>query len=225
MAYTLYTDSTPNPYKVHIALEELGVGYESVHVDFSEEDQKKPEFLTLNPNGKVPVLVDHDEGDFVVIESGAILLYLAEKHGILLPEDKFKRSEAVQWLMWQMGGLGPMFGQFMVFAMPFENRMPEATARYETEVKRLFSVLNTRLEGRDYIADDHSVADMACMGWMWPVPRVGWDLNEWPNVKAWHDRCMTRPAYQRGFAAAGEKPDEKRFKGFAMATVGLKQNK
>ena len=221
MRYTLYTDSTPNPFKVHIALEELGVDYEMIHVDFSLEEQKTPGFLALNPNGKVPVLIDHGNDDFVVIESGAILQYLAEQHVALLPRDPKKRSEAIQWLMWQMGGLGPMFGQLLVFAGPFENRMPEATRRYETGLRRLFGVLDRRLEARDYIADEHSIADIACMGWMWAVQRIGWDLAEWPNLKAWHDRCLVRPAYPRGYAAPGSKPDEKRMAGFIKATVGL----
>ncbi|MEM9073090.1 MAG: glutathione S-transferase family protein [Myxococcota bacterium] len=220
--YTLYSDSTPNPFKVHIALEELGVLYRTKHVDFSEEEQKAPRFLELNPNGKVPVLVDHQREDFVIVESGAILLYLAEAHGSLLPDDPKARSEAIQWLMWQMSGLGPMFGQLLVFAGPFANSQPKATERYEAETKRLFGVLNARLVGRRFIAGEHSVADIACMGWMWPVQRVGWDLADWPNLHAWHARCMERPAYMRGFAAAGSKSDEKRMDGFVKATVGLR---
>jgi len=220
MSYTLYTEATPNPLKIHIALEEMGVGYQSVHVDFGKDEQKSPDFLKLNPNGKIPVLIDHEE-DFVLMESGAILLYLAEKDNNLLPADKKLKSEAVQWLMWQMGGLGPMFGQLMVFAAAFENSFPEVTGRYDKEVRRLFRVLNTRLEGRDYIADEHSIADIACMGWVPLTSRIGWSLEEWPNVERWFNRCLARPAYQKAMANIEDIPEDVRMENFRKATIGI----
>lgn len=221
MAYTLYTDSTPNPFKVHILLEELGVEYTSRHVDFSENEQKTPEFRAINANGKVPVLIDHDLGDLAIAESGAILIHLAERHGKFLPTEPRARAQVMQWLMWQMAGLGPIFGNLMVFAGPFQNAQPQATARFDAELRRLFDVLDGQLEDHEFVAGDHSIADIACIGWMWPVKRIGWDLGDWPNVKVWHDRLMARPAYQRGFAAPGDKPDDKRIKGFVQAVVGL----
>lgn len=221
MTYTLYTESTPNPIKIHIALHETGSSYKSVHVDFSQDEQKSPEFLRLNPNGKIPVLIDHDHGDYAIMESGAILLYLAEKHPGLLPSDRRNKWDAIQWLTWQMGGLGPMFGQLLVFAAAFENRLPEATNRYEKEVKRLFGVLNARLSGRDFIADEHSVADIACMAWVPLTGRLGWSLADWPNVDAWFQRCMSRPGYEKGFKAAGEISEEVRMNNFRRATIGV----
>ncbi len=221
MTYTLYTESTPNPIKIHIALEEIGAVYQSLHVDFSKDEQKSAPFLSLNPNGKIPVLVDHSSNDFTVIESGAILLYLADKHEGLLPGDPKLRSEAIQWLMWQMAGLGPMFGQLLVFAAAFENRLPEATARYDREVRRLFGVLDKRLEGRAFIADAHSLADIACMAWTPLTQRLGWDLSVWPHLASWYERCMARPAYVKGVAAAGEIPEELRMANFRKATIGV----
>lgn len=221
MSYTIYTESTPNPLKVLIMLEELGVPYKSVKVDLGNEDQKDPGFLKLNPNGRIPVLVDHDADDFVIIESGAILQYLAEKHGVFQPTDAKGKSEVNQWLMWQMGGLGPMFGQLLVFAAAFENKIPEATARYDKEVKRLLSVMNTRLEGREYLADDYSIADIASIAWMPPTQRLGWDLADWPHVKAWFDRCMARPAFSKAVEALGTIPEDIRMRNFRKATVGL----
>ncbi|MGO1120897.1 glutathione S-transferase family protein [Rhodovibrionaceae bacterium A322] len=221
MTYSLYTEATPNPIKVHIALEELALPYRSVPVDFAKDEQKQEPFLTLNPNGKIPVLVDHARNDFVIIESGAILLYLAEKHGRLLPSDSLQRSQAVQWLMWQMGGLGPMFGQLLVFAAAFENSMPEATLRYKKELERLFSVLDRQLDGREFLAGEHSIADIASMAWVPLTERIGWDLSNWPNVQAWSQRCLARPAYIKGIAAAGNIPEEVRMSNFKRATIGL----
>ncbi|MBL4740957.1 MAG: glutathione S-transferase family protein [Sneathiella sp.] len=221
MSYTLYTHPTPNPLKVLIVLEELGVSYKTIFVDFGTDEQKSPEFLKLNPNGRIPLLIDHDADDFAIIESGAILHYLAEKHQQLQPTDTKGKSEVMQWLMWQMGGLGPMFGQLIVFAAAFDNRIPEATDRYGKETGRLLSVLNTRLEGRDFLASSYSIADIASMAWMPLVERVGWDLADWPNVKAWYDRCMSRPAYTKAIEAAGTLPEEVRMSNFRNATVGL----
>jgi len=221
MSYTLYTHPTPNPLKVLIMLEELGVSYKTIFVDFGTDEQKSPEFLKLNPNGRIPLLIDHDAEDFAIIESGAILQYLAEKHQQLQPTDAKSKSEVMQWLMWQMGGLGPMFGQLLVFAAAFENSIPEATDRYGKETRRLMSVLNTRLEGRDYLASSYSIADIASMAWMPLAEKVGWDLADWPNVNEWYDRCMSRPAYAKAIEAAGTLPDEVRMTNFRKGTIGL----
>ncbi|MEH6402924.1 MAG: glutathione S-transferase family protein [Sneathiella sp.] len=221
MSYTLYNHPTPNPLKILIMLEELGVSYDTIFVDFGADEQKSPELLKLNPNGRIPLLIDHDANDFAVIESGAILQYLAEKHQQFLPTDAKGKSEVMQWLMWQMGGLGPMFGQLLVFAAAFENSIPAATDRYGKETRRLLSVLNTRLEGRDFLASGYSIADIASIAWMPMVEKVGWDLADWSNVKAWSDRCMSRPAYAKAVEAAGTLPDEVRMANFRKGTVGL----
>lgn len=220
--YFLYTDSTPNGFKISIALEELGASYDFRNVDFSVDEQKTPEFLRINPNGKIPILVDKTEDDFIIIESGAILQYLAEKHQALLPIDVKTKSETLQWLFWQMGGLGPMFGQFLVFAVPFENRLPEATARYEKETKRLLSVLNNRLEGQKFIAaGQHTIADIACYPWVNMMNRVQWPMSEFPNIERWFKSLSEREGYKKGMAVPGDKPDEKRLKGFKLATIGI----
>ncbi len=217
--YTLYTDSTPNPFKVHILLEELGADYISKHIDFSQNEQKTPECLALNANGKVPV--DHTPDDLGVAESGAILVHLAERHGASLPKEPAARARVMEWLMFQMSAIGPIFGNLMVFAGPFQTSQPQATARFEAELKRLFAVLDKQLEGQEFIAGAHSIADMAIAGWMPVTQRIGWNMEAWPNLKAWSDRLMARPAYQRGFAAPGAKPEETRMKGFMQAVVGL----
>lgn len=219
--YTLYTDSTPNPFKVHILLEELGLDYESEHIDFSLEMQKRPEFLSLNLNGKVPVLIDHTLDDLVIAESGAILIHLAEQHGRFLPTEPVARARVIQWVMWQMSALGPVFGNLMVFTGPFGNAQPQATARFDAELRRLFGVLDKQLDGRDFVADEHSIADIAIMGWMWPVERIGWNLADWPNIERWHDGLQARGGYGRGFAAPGEKSEDVRMSGFVKAVVGL----
>lgn len=222
MSYILYTDSTPNPHKVSILLEELGLAYEVRHVDFSNDEQKFPAFLKVNPNGKVPVLIDTDMADFVVVESAAILLYLSEKHGKFLPADPLKKSETVQWLMWQMSGLGPMFGQFMVFAAAFENRMPEGTGRYQKETLRLFKLLDDRLEGRDYIAaDEYTIVDIAVWPWIRVMLRTEIPMSDFPNIKEWFERLSVRQAHVDGIDKLGEKSEEKRMKGFRLATVGV----
>ena len=218
----LYTDSTPNGFKISIALEELELEYKAHNVDFSVEEQKTPDFLAINPNGKIPVIIDRDNDDFIVIESGAILLYIAEKTGKLLPNNFKERSETIQWLMWQMGGLGPMFGQLLVFAVPFENRLPEATQRYQQETLRLLKVLDRRLENREFIVgDQHTIADVACFPWVRMTQRAQIPLDEYPNLDRWFQSLTKRPAYQRGLAVPRDKPDEKRLKGFKAATVGI----
>ncbi|GGX71164.1 thiol:disulfide oxidoreductase [Tateyamaria omphalii] len=219
MTLTVYADSTPNPYKVTILLESLGLDYDLVHLDFSKNEQKTPEFLKINPNGKVPVLVDDG---FTVIESGAILMHLAEKHGRFLPKDVQKKSETLQWLMWQMAGLGPVFGQLLVFAVAFGNEMPRATKRYQAEVLRLLSVLNSGLEGKDWVAaGEHTNADMAIWPWVRMTERAQIPLVDMPNLKRWYERLGQMDAYITGVEILGDKPEETRMKGFFGATVGV----
>ena len=220
--YFLYTDSTPNGFKISIALEELGASYDFKNVDFSIEEQKKPSFLAINPNGKIPVLIDKSAEDFILFESGAILQYLAEKHGALLPLASKAKSETLQWLTWQMAGLGPMFGQFLVFAVPFENRLPEATARYEKETKRLLGILNNQLAKNEFVAaGQHTIADIACYPWVAMMARAQWPMEEFPHLERWFENLSERDGYKKGMAIPGDKPDEKRYKGFRLATVGI----
>ena len=169
----LYTSPTPNGYKVSIMLEEIGLEY-SVHpIDLAKQEQKAPEYIAMNPNGRIPVIVDHDNDDFVVFESGAILMYLAEKTGQLLPKEEKARSRVIQWLMFQMGGIGPMMGQANVFYRYFDEQIPAAIHRYQHEGLRLLAVLDKRLAGRDYICDEYSIADIATWPWAgtWGVLR------------------------------------------------------
>ena len=199
---------TPNGVKVTIMLEELGLPYEAHLVDFAKDDQKTPEFLSLNPNGKIPAIID-PEGPggqpLALFESGAILLYLAEKTGKLMPTDPAGRWEATAWVMWQMGGLGPMLGQLGFFnkfaGKDWEDKRP--LERYTVEAKRLLSVLDARLQGREWIVGDYSVADVASLGWVRNLigfyearELVGFDM--FGNVAAWLERGLARPAVQRG---------------------------
>jgi GST-like protein len=206
-AIQLYSLPTPNGVKVSIALEETGLAYDAHLVDFSKNDQMSAEFLSLNPNNKIPAIIDPhgpEGGPLALFESGAILLYLAEKSGQLLPKGA-ARWEVIQWLMFQMGGIGPMFGQvgyFHHFAGK-EIEDPRPRERYYTEARRLLSVLEKRMAGRDWIADDYSIADIAICPWirnLRMVYRAGAEtgLEEMPNVLAWLDRFLARPAVQRG---------------------------
>jgi len=203
---SFYTAATPNGYKVAIALEELGLPYELRVLDLAAREQKEDWFLAINPNGRIPAIVDHDAGDFAVFESGAILLYLAEKTGKFLPVDPPGRWEVVSWLMWQMGGVGPMFGQvgfFHKFAgKDFEDKRPRE--RYVAETKRLLGVLEGQLAGREWICGaEYTIADIATLGWVRNLigfygarHLVGFDA--FANVAAWLERGLARPAVQRG---------------------------
>ena len=193
--YELHTWTTPNGRKVSILLEELGVAYDAVPVNIGQDEQFAPEFLRISPNNKIPALVDRETGRGLM-ESGAILLYLAETHGAFLPPDRWAGME---WLMWQMGGLGPMAGQAHHFLRFNEGKAPYAEERYGKETKRLYGVLDGRLAGRDFICDDYSIVDMAC--WPW-ISRFEWqriDLAEFPNIRDWYLRIAERPAVQRGY--------------------------
>jgi GST-like protein len=194
----LYTAPTPNGYKASIALEEMGLSYEVHVLNLGENEQKKPEYLKINPNGRIPAIVDRDEGDFAVFESGAILIYLAEKTGMLLPSDPKGRSEVIQWLMFQMGGVGPMQGQAHVFLRYFPEKIPSAIERYQKETKRLYTVLDTRLEGREFLAGEYSIADIASWPWVMAHPWAEVPIDDLPNLKRWLERVGERPACQRG---------------------------
>ena len=197
----LYTWSTPNGRKVSIMLEELGLPYNTHAIDIGKGDQFQPEFVAVSPNSKIPAIVDNEgpEGaPYSLFESGAILLYLAEKTGRLLPTRTTGRFDVMQWLMFQMGGVGPMFGQAHHFLRAAPEPVPYAIARYSKETRRLYGVLDQRLAGRDWLAADYSVADIATFPW---VARHDWhkvELADFPNVKRWFDAIGERPAVQRG---------------------------
>jgi GST-like protein len=199
----LYTWSTPNGRKVSIMLEELGLDYETHAINIGKNDQFTPEFIAINPNSKIPAIVDSEGPDgepISIIESGAILIYLAEKTGRLLPASARGRSVALQWLMFQMGGVGPMFGQVHHFLRAAKEPVPYAIERYTKETQRLYGVLNDRLKDREYLADEYSIADIATYPW---TARFEWHktrLEDFPNVKRWFDAISARPAVQRGMA-------------------------
>ncbi|HET9429465.1 MAG TPA: glutathione S-transferase N-terminal domain-containing protein [Allosphingosinicella sp.] len=204
----LYTAATPNGHKVSITLEELDLPYALHALDLSAGDQKQPWFLNLNPNGRIPVIVDRDNGDFAVFESGAIMLYLAEREGRLLPADAKGRSRVVQWLMFQMGGLGPMMGQANVFAKYFPERIQPAIDRYLRESRRLLEVLDGRLAEHEYLAGEYSIADIANFAWArihhWP----GVDIDGLDNLQRWMAAIEARPAVQRGLKVPPRDDDE-----------------
>jgi GST-like protein len=194
----LYTWSTPNGRKVSILLEELGLDYTVHSVNIGVGDQNTPEFLKFGPNNKIPVIFDHDTGTSLM-ESGAIMLYLAEKHNQFLPKTNTGRAAVIEWLMWQMGGLGPMLGQAHHFLHFNPGKSDYAEIRFRNEVARLYGVLDKRLDGRNYICDDYSIADMAC--WPW-VSRYEWqriNLAEYSNVHSWYRRLLKRDAVQKGY--------------------------
>ncbi len=195
----LYTWGTPNGRKVSIMLEELALDYNVISINIGKDDQMTPEFLALNHNHKIPVLVDKSQNpEIVLAESGAILIYLAEKHGKFLPTDVHKRAEVMQWLMFQMGGFGPILGQGHHFLKYNPGHGEYAENRFRNEIQRLYGVLNQQLEGQHYVAGDYSIADMAMYPW---AARHEWhqiDLGDFPAVKAWFDRLSDRSAVSRG---------------------------
>jgi len=194
----LYTSQTSNGRKVPILLEELGIPYNLIPVDLARNEQKEPEFLKINPNGKIPAIVDHDNGGFVVIESGAILLYLAEKYHRFIPRSTMARSQVIQWLMFQMGGIGPMMGQLSHFTLYADMKVPYAIKRYKDETERLFGVLDTRLKGRNFLAGEYSIADIAHFPWINKYSQLNIFIDAYPNLKRWFDQLSARPAVQRG---------------------------
>jgi GST-like protein len=205
----MYFWPTPNGIKISIALEELGVPYTTRFVNIGKGDQFKPEFLKISPNNRMPAIVDPEGPDgkpVSIFESGAILIYLAEKFGKFYGKTPRERIAVNEWLMWQMGGVGPMFGQLNHFRNYAPEKLPYAITRYSNEAHRLYRVLNTRLTGRDYVAGDYSIADMAIFGWARNWESRGLDVTEFPNVVAWHDRIAARPAVQRGLALKAPTP-------------------
>lgn len=194
----LYTAPTPNGWKVSVVLEEMELPYNVISINLMAGDQKKPDFLKINPNGRIPAIVDKDEGDFAVFESGAILVYLAEKTGKLMPADTKGRSEVIQWLMFQMAGVGPMQGQANVFFRYFPEKIPAVISRYQNETRRLYEVLDTRLKDREYLCREYSIADIA--NWCW-VRTHGWsgvEVDGLDNLIQWKDRMAARPGCERG---------------------------
>ncbi len=197
---TLYTAPTPNGWKVSIALEEMGLPHEVRPIDLGRLEQKEDWFLRINPNGRIPAIVDHDEDDFPVFESGAILIYLAEKSGRFLPADRRGRSRVLQWLMFQMGGLGPMQGQAHVFFRYAPEKIPFAIERYQRETRRLYEVLDRRLAESEYLAGDYSIADMATWPWVSLAAWAGVEREDLENLSRWFEAVGARPAVQRGRA-------------------------
>jgi GST-like protein len=199
----LYTAATPNGWKASIALEELELPYETHRIDLQTGEQKQPAFLAINPNGRIPAIVDRDEGDFAVFESGAILVYLAEKAGRLLPTDAKARSRVMQWLMFQMGGVGPMMGQANVFFRYAPERIPYAIDRYQRETRRLFEVLDGHLASHEFLAGDYSIADIANWSWVSTHEWSGVTLDNLPHLTRWLTTVGDRPAVKRGRAVPG----------------------
>ena len=194
----LYTWTTPNGRKASIGLEEFGLPYTAHAINIGKDEQFAPDFLKISPNNRIPAIVDRDNG-MSLFESGAILIYLADKTGKLLPKDGEERYHVIEWLMWQMGGVGPMIGQAHHFLRQNPGKAPYAEERYHKEALRLYGVLDRRLEGRDFMAGDYSIADIAT--WPW-IARFEWhkvDLNQFPNVKRWYVSIAQRPAVQKGY--------------------------
>jgi GST-like protein len=196
----LLTSETPNGWKISIALEEMGLPYTWRHIKLSEKEQKQDWYLKLNPNGRIPTLIDHDLEDFAVFESGAILIYLAEKSGRFLPKDVQGRSRVIQWLMFQMSGVGPMMGQANVFFRYAPEKIPYAIDRYQRETLRLFGILDHQLASNRYVAGDYSIADMALFPWIRGFGWSGVTLDGLKHLQRWLDEIGERPAVQRGLA-------------------------
>jgi glutathione S-transferase len=209
----LYTATTPNGRKVSIALEEMGLPYHVHAIGLRRLEQKEPWFLAINPNGRIPAIVDRGEGDFAVFESGAILVYLAEKCGRLMPAERRARSRVMQWLMFQMGGVGPMQGQANVFHRYFPEKIPVVIERYQNETRRLYGVMDGRLAISEFLADDYSIADVAVYPWVAQHDWSGVDLEPFPNLARWFAQLGARPAVKRGMdVPSQDAPVEQRLK-------------
>jgi GST-like protein len=220
----LYFWTTPNGYKVTILLEELGLPYNVVPVHIGKGEQFNPDFLKISPNNKIPALVDHEAADgepfakpftkpFALFESGAIMMYLAEKSGWrFMPADLRRRYEVVEWLMFQMGGIGPMLGQAHHFRRYAKEQIPYAIERYTSEATRLYQVLDKRLGETEYLAGNYSIADMAVYPWLRPHKWQGQDIAAWPNLQRWYDAVRARPAVQRGLAVMADRLEKNKEK-------------
>ncbi|MBF7729473.1 glutathione S-transferase family protein [Pseudomonas sp. N040] len=202
----LYTAATPNGHKVSILLEELNLPYAAHVLSFDKQEQKAPAYLKINPNGRIPAIVDRDNDDFAVFESGAILIYLAEKTGQLLPQDPKGRSRVIQWLMFQMGGIGPMQGQANVFFRYYPEKLPGPIARYQHETRRLYEVLDTRLGEVEYLAGDYSIADIASYPWVRIHAWAGVEVDGLEHLQRWLRLVGERPAVQRGLLVPQRDP-------------------
>jgi len=204
----LYYWTTPNGHKITMFLEEAGIHYEIIPVNIGAGDQFKPDFLAISPNNRMPAIVDHEPADggkpLSVFESGAILLYLADKTGKFIPKDLRGRVEVLEWLFWQMGGLGPMAGQNHHFAIYAPEKLPYAIDRYVNETNRLYGVLDKRLADRPFVAGDYSIADMAAYPWIVPYKRQGQNLDDFPNLKRWFEEIKARPATVKAYERAQE---------------------
>ncbi len=196
----LYTSATPNGWKASVALEEMAIEYQVYVIDLMKAEQKSEEFLKLCPNGRIPAIVDRNNDNFAVFETGAIMIYLAEKSGQFLPTGKKERSQVMQWLMFQMSGIGPMMGQANVFYRYFPEKIQPVIDRYQNEVKRLFSVLDLQLKESEYLTPEYSIADMANWCWVHTHEWSGVNLDDLPNLKRWVDQIALRPAVQKGIA-------------------------
>lgn len=204
MSIDLYYWPTPNGHKITLFLEETGLPYQIKPINIGAGDQFQPDFLKIGPNNRMPVIVDHAPADggapISVFESGAILLYLAEKTGKFLPKDLRARVQTTEWLFWQMGGLGPMAGQNHHFGQYAPEKIPYAIDRYVKETNRLYGVLNKRLDGREFIVGEYSIADMAAYPWIVPHERQGQNLDDFPNLKRWFNAIAARPATVAAYA-------------------------
>ena len=209
----LYTAATPNGWKASVALEEMGIDYTAHSVNLMKGEQKTPEFLAMNPNGRIPVIVDRDEDDHVVFESGAIMIYLAEKTGQFLPVSAKERSKVIQWLMFQMGGVGPMMGQANVFHRYLEEKIQIAIDRYQNEVRRLFTVLDGHLANHEYLVNDYSIADMANWCWVRTYEWSGVSIDGLDNLIRWKNSIEARPAARRGVEVPNKIDKEALIKG------------
>lgn len=194
----LYTAPTPNGHKASCTLEALELEYTTHFVNIGEGEQKKPDFLAINPNGRIPAIVDRELGDFPIFESGAIMIHLAEKTGRLLPTDTKGRAKVIQWLMFQMGGVGPMMGQANVFFRYFPEKIQPAIDRYQNESRRLFEVLDTRLGQNEWLADDYSIADIANWCWVRTYKWSGVSIDGLDNLQRWLDTMREQPGMQKG---------------------------
>jgi GSH-dependent disulfide-bond oxidoreductase len=225
----LYTAATPNGHKASVALEELGLPYTVHPINLASNEQKQPWFLAINPNGRIPAIIDREADDFAVFESGAILIYLAEKTGRLMPSDAKGRSRVIQWLMFQMGGVGPMMGQANVFYRYFPEKIQPAIDRYQNESRRLFEVLDSQLAREEWLAGDYSIADIANWCWARTHKWSGVSVDGLPHLQRWLDAMKARPACQRGIEVPVKvdslvSPDkEKDAKAFIEAARGMVQ--
>jgi len=204
----LYSWPTPNGHKIHIMLEECGLAYNVIPVDIGAGDQFRPEFLAISPNNKIPAIVDADGPDgepISIFESGAILIYLAEKTGRFMPAEARPRYEVIQWLMFQMGGVGPMLGQAHHFRQYAPEPIPYAIDRYTNEAGRLYGVIDRRLADRDYLAGDYSIADIATFPWLRSYENQGQKLEDYPNLKRWFEAIAARPAVERGLRVLSDR--------------------